>query len=105
MSAKRSGGFRPIAVEVSCRKWQKDPEFVKAYATLEDEFLLLKAVAEARAKSKQSQDKIAQKMKTSQAAVARLESGRGNPSVKTLQRYAAATGTRLRITFEQVKRS
>jgi transcriptional regulator with XRE-family HTH domain len=39
-------------------------------------------------------------MGTSQAAVARLESGRSNPSIKTLQRYAVATGTRLRIVFE-----
>jgi hypothetical protein len=33
-----------------------------------------------------------------------LESGWGNPSVKTLQLYAAATGTRLKITFESLKR-
>jgi transcriptional regulator with XRE-family HTH domain len=39
-------------------------------------------------------------METSQPAVARLEAGRGNPSLKTLRRYAAATGTRLNIAFE-----
>ena len=35
-------------------------------------------------------------MGTSRTAAARLEGGRGNPSLKTLQRYAAATGTKLR---------
>jgi hypothetical protein len=29
-----------------------------------------------------------------------MEGGRINPSVRTLERFAAATGTRLRITFE-----
>jgi transcriptional regulator with XRE-family HTH domain len=34
------------------------------------------------------------------AAVARLESGRVKPSTRTLERLAAATGMRLRISFE-----
>jgi len=39
-------------------------------------------------------------MKTTQAVVARLESGRTKPSTRTLERFAAATGMRLRISFE-----
>jgi len=39
-------------------------------------------------------------MRTSQPAVARLEGGHGNPSLGTLRRYAAATGTRLKLVFE-----
>ena len=39
-------------------------------------------------------------MKTTQSVVARLESGRTRPSTQTLERIAAATGTRLKITFE-----
>ena len=38
------------------------------------------------------------------AYVAKMEGGRINPSVKTLERFAAATGTRLRITFEADRR-
>ena len=38
-------------------------------------------------------------MGTSQAAVARIESGRYLPSGRTLQRFAEATGTTLRISF------
>ena len=38
-------------------------------------------------------------MGTSRTAVVRLESGRGNPSLRTLRRYAEATGTRLRLSF------
>jgi ribosome-binding protein aMBF1 (putative translation factor) len=99
-----TGGFNPVSVSQSYKRMRSNPEFKKAYDALEDEFQLLHAVAEARARSRQSQDAIALKMKTSQAAVARLESGRGNPSVRTLKRYAAATGTKLRIAFEPQKK-
>ena len=39
-------------------------------------------------------------MKTTQAVIARLEGGGSKPSTRTLERYAEATGSRLRITFE-----
>jgi transcriptional regulator with XRE-family HTH domain len=43
---------------------------------------------------------VAEAMGTTQAAIARLESGRIKPSTRTLERFAKATGTRLRIRFE-----
>jgi len=39
-------------------------------------------------------------MKTTQSVIARLEGGGVNPSIKTLERLAKATGTRLKIDFE-----
>jgi transcriptional regulator with XRE-family HTH domain len=42
-------------------------------------------------------------MGSTQVAVARLESGRTMPSIRTLERFAKATNTRLRISFEPVK--
>ena len=39
-------------------------------------------------------------MQTTQAVIARLESGRVKRSTRTLERFAAATGLRLRISFE-----
>jgi transcriptional regulator with XRE-family HTH domain len=39
-------------------------------------------------------------MGTTQAVIASLESGRVKPSTRTLERFAKATGTRLRISFE-----
>ena len=39
-------------------------------------------------------------MGTTQAVVARLESGKILPSTRTLERFAKATRSRLRITFE-----
>lgn len=60
------------------------------------------ALGEARGEANPSQAEIARRMGTSQPAVARLESGRGNPSLATLRRYAEATGTKLRISFERL---
>jgi len=39
-------------------------------------------------------------MGTTQPVVARLESGRSRPSMRTLKRLAEATGSRLLIRFE-----
>jgi hypothetical protein len=42
-------------------------------------------------------------MGTTQAFVVRLESGRVLPSTRTLERFAKATHTKLRISFEPEK--
>jgi ribosome-binding protein aMBF1 (putative translation factor) len=91
-----------IPVEESFAAWRKDPEYVKAYDALEDEFSLAAAMIEARARAGLTQEQLAQRMQTTQAVIARLESGRVKPSTRTLERLAAATGTRLRISFEPI---
>ena len=79
------------------KKWIKDPDYIKAYDSLEDEFILAKELITARTNAKLTQKQLAQKMKTSQSAIARLESGESNPSISLLKRYAAATGTHLKV--------
>jgi transcriptional regulator with XRE-family HTH domain len=81
-------------------EWMKDPEYRKEYDALEEEFALAHAMIEARARAGLSQEELAQRMETSQSAIARLESGRTRPSTRTLERFAKATGTRLRFSFE-----
>ena len=82
------------------KKWQKNPQYRKAYDTLEDEFTVARALIEARTKAKLTQTEVAIRMETSQAAVARLEAGNGNPSLATLKRYAEATGSHLKIELQ-----
>ncbi len=94
---------RFIPVEESFRKWDEDAEFRAAYGALEEEFALAGTLIEARGKADMTQEQVAQAMGTTQAAIARLESGRTMPSTRTLQRYAKATGTRLRIQLEPEK--
>ena len=89
-----------IPVEESFAAWREDPEYEKAYNVLEEEFALAAAMIEARARAGLTQQQLAERMHTTQAVIARLESGRVKPSTRTLERLAAATGMRLRISFE-----
>lgn len=88
-----------IPVEESFKRWKKDPEFVAAYDALEKEFAIASAMIKARAEADMTQEQVAKAMGTTQAVVARLESGKVLPSTRTLERFAKATGTRLRISF------
>ena len=85
------------------KKWMKNPAYRKEYDALEEEFALILAVAKARRRAGLSQAQLAKRMKTTQSTVARLESGRGKPSTRTLSRFAKATGHRLKISFEPLR--
>jgi transcriptional regulator with XRE-family HTH domain len=82
------------------KKWMKEPKYRKAYEALEEEFVLASAVIEVRNRAGLTQQELARKMGTTQPVVARLESGRTRPSMRTLERLAEATGSRLLISFE-----
>jgi len=70
-----------------------------AYAGLEDEFAFLDEVLKARASAGLTQAEVAERVGTTQSAIARLESGarKHSPSIATLQRYARALGYRVQI--------
>ena len=89
-----------IPVEESFAKWRKDSAYQRAYDSLEEEFALAEAMIRVRASAGLTQEQLAERMHTTQAVIARLESGRVKPSTRTLERLAEATGTRLKISFE-----
>jgi ribosome-binding protein aMBF1 (putative translation factor) len=95
--------YKFIPAQVLFDEWRKDPEYVKGYDALEEEFARAKMVMDARTHADLSQAELAERMGTSQSAIARLESGRFKPSTRTLEKLAAATGMRLRIVLEPVK--
>lgn len=82
------------------RKWLKEPACRAAYRALEGEFALAAAMIAARSRAGLTQAALARRMKTTQTVIARLEGGRAKPSTRTLERFARATGNRLRISFE-----
>jgi len=82
------------------KRWMEEPQYQRAYEALEGEFGLAKAVIEARNRVGLTQAELARKMGTTQPVLARLEGGRTRPSMRTLERLARATGTRLLIRFE-----
>lgn len=89
-----------IPVSEVAQEWFKSPEFVREYDALEQEFALAHTVIGARARAGLTQAELAERMGTSQSAVARLESGKARPSVATLEKLAEATGSKLRIVLE-----
>jgi len=77
----------------------KDPEFKKAWDETEAEYILATKIIEARLKRKMSQRDLARRIKTSQAAISRIETGSGNPSFSFLKRISAALGGKLQISI------
>lgn len=84
-------------------RWLKEPGYKEAYEESHAEFELARQLIEARTKSGLSQEEIANRMGTSQSAVARLESGTTLPSMRTLSRYAKATNCQVSIRLQPIK--
>ena len=84
------------------KRWMRDPEFRQAYESLEEEFDLARMLIRARMAAGLTQEELARRMGTSQSAIARMEAGH-TPSLKTLQKFARATGHRLKITLEAME--
>ena len=76
------------------------PETRKAYDALADEFGIARELIAARASMGLTQADVAQRMGTTQSAVARLESGKRSPSLRSVQRYAQAIGCRAVVRLE-----
>ena len=81
------------------QKWSADPEYLDEYNQLKEEFEIAKALIEARVSAGLTQAEVAEKMNTTQSVIARLESGKANPSTGTLEKFAEATGKKLQIRF------
>ena len=84
-------------------RWLRDPAYRSTHAELAPEFRLARALIEARANAGLTQAEMAERMQTTQSVVARLESGRAHPSTRTLEKFAEAAGTQLKIGFEPIK--
>lgn len=72
-----------------------------AYDALGEEFAFLDEVLRARAEAGLTQAQVAERVGTTQSAIARLESGalKHSPSIATLQKYARALGCRVEVRF------
>ena len=75
------------------------------YDRLDEEFRFLDEFLKARSAAGVTQAEIAERIGTTQSAVARLESGRGkhSPSIATLEKYAHALGCRLELRLVREK--
>lgn len=78
----------------------KDPEFRRHFEEERRALALSLKIARLREKKGLTQAELARLMGTSQQAISRIESGEYEGfSLKTLEKIAEATGTRLKIEF------
>jgi DNA-binding XRE family transcriptional regulator len=78
----------------------KDPEFKSHYQEERQALMLAMKIAKLREKKGLSQQQMAKLMGTSQQAVSRIESGEYEGfTLKTLEKIAEATGTKVKIEF------
>ncbi len=75
----------------------RDPGLKAAYDALEDEFRLIEILISARLERKMTQAQLAKKLGMKQAAIARLESGKANPTFSTLSRVAKALDKKIAL--------
>jgi ribosome-binding protein aMBF1 (putative translation factor) len=87
-----------IPFEPWFNKKMKDPAFKKAYDDLDFEFAVILALMEARQKDGLTQKQLAEKIGTTQSAIARFESGTANPTLSFLKKVATAFDLKLTVT-------
>ena len=77
----------------------RDPEFKKEWDKSEAAFQAGSAMIKARIEAKISQRQLAQKARTTQAVVSRIENMTVSPTISLLQKMAHAMGKKLEIKF------
>jgi ribosome-binding protein aMBF1 (putative translation factor) len=93
------GGRKPVVKddleEFIRERTSRNPDFARFMAEAAERKQLLTELANARRALGATQTLVAARMGTSASAVARLERGEINPTLATLQRFAAAIGKKL----------
>ena len=81
---------------------ESDPEFAEAYEYEKVKNQIIFMIVQARKSHNMTQGQLAEKVGTSQSAIARLEKGddKINPSIDTLIRIARAFGMHLKLSFQ-----
>lgn len=78
----------------------KDSAFKEAYDDLEPEYQIVRFIIELRNQKRMTQAELARKAGTRQSAIARLESGTYNPSLRFLKKVAKALGAQVKISLK-----
>lgn len=78
-------------------KWEKNPKYREEYESLKAEFDVARELIHARVRAHLTQAEVARRMGTTQSVIARLESGTKSSNLKTLEKFAIATGSHLQV--------
>lgn len=77
----------------------QDSEFREAYEALQPEHAVVQAIIDARRNAGLTQKELSERTGIAQGDISKLENGNANPSIRTLQRLAAAMGMTLKVEF------
>ena len=78
----------------------REPAFRAAREALQPQFEFRRTLISARLNAGLTQRQLAERLGTTQSAIARLENGNSTPTVETLRRLAEALGLRFEIGAE-----
>ena len=87
------GESRVISLKDVKAQQLKNPEVLAEYEKLGPEYAIARELIAARVRAGMTQAELAERMSTTQSTIARLESGRMMPSMRTFSRYAEATNS------------
>lgn len=79
------------------KKQLKTKEFKEEWEKSEIEYQIVHALIDAREKNNYTQQQLAALTGINQADISKLENGRANPSIKTLQRLAKGLNMQLKV--------
>lgn len=77
------------------KEMMRDPKFRRAYEEIQPKYAVIRAVLDARMKRGLTQAQLAKRVGTTQSAIARFESGAGNPTLDFLTKVSDSLGKRL----------
>ena len=96
--------IKSYSFEKVLEKELKDKDFKEAYDFYSEEFSLAKEIIKLRKTNNLTQKELAEKVGTSQPAIARLESGNyKNVSLSFIRKVAFALGTTPEIKLKKIK--
>lgn len=76
-------------------KLLSEPDVLKEYEAHKTEYEVAMSLIKARLASNMTQADVAKRMRTSQAQIARLESGHHFPSIHSIHKYAQAVNRKI----------
>ena len=82
------------------KKLMKNPAFRKEYEATRVEFEIALAVIRARIEKGLTQKQLAEKLKTRQSVISRVENAKTVPSLSFLKRLAQVLGASLQVQFK-----
>ena len=94
---KIKNGIKYTTLDEMHRESMRNPEFRKAFNALKPKYDLIRAILDARIKKGVTQKELARRAGTTQSAIARFESGVGNPTLDFLTKVSAAVGARIEV--------